>query len=80
MADDWIDDGEFHPPTQKHNYETRIDEALANGSFPGYGPDTPGTLMFATAHDSWCDIFRDGFCNCDVLVFLVEPQTKYQLN
>ena len=45
----------------KHNYYRRLMDALANR------PDirAAGVHNIDIRHDSWCAIYKGGYCNCD---------------
>ncbi len=50
----------IHPPTKKHNYE---DKVIVLGL--ALAKQGPGLKHIRTFHDDWCDIYKEGFCNCD---------------
>ena len=51
----------LHPKTTEHNYSEKVKrEALEAGL--DLRPDAYVAHIF---HDGWCDIYNDGYCNCD---------------
>jgi hypothetical protein len=52
----------------KHNYQERLEEDMASNPLIG----APGTVtMVNIEHDSWCNHFNGGRCNCN-------PEMGYQ--
>jgi hypothetical protein len=57
-----------HAPTFQHNFEVIV------AFMQGAGEIYDGPIVIDVHHDSWCDIFRGGYCNCDpVINFSMEP-------
>ena len=62
-----------HPKTSSHNY-THILEAFLAKYHLGRG-DTPHVAIY---HDEWCDIHKEGWCNCDPEITLTTTMTSTQ--
>lgn len=54
-------------PVRTGNWLKRV-EALH-----GAGAIRPGSATYASiAHDEWCDVWHNGFCNCDPEITLTD--------
>lgn len=50
-------------PQTEHNYINKLLDLQAKGVFP------PGSIFDVNIfHDDWCEIYKEGLCNCDPLI------------
>lgn len=48
-----------HPKTDAHNHLAVLAAKVAAGEFPDF------YTAVEVLHNDWCDVFGDGFCNCE---------------
>jgi hypothetical protein len=60
-----------HPPTKENNHWKKIKAMMENGEIP-LGPFGVPLAVIDTFHDKWCNSYRGGFCNCNVVVEIVK--------
>ena len=53
-------------PTKSHNYMPLLLKAAA--ILQAKGEVTPGINDITIKHDDWCDIYHNGYCNCEPLI------------
>jgi hypothetical protein len=60
----------MYDPTN-HNYFRKLLKLYEQGKLP-----TTGLHELDVCHDSWCRIYRGGYCNCDPDIYLRLPAER----